>query len=40
MSAPQYFDVAILGGGLAGRLSAWLLVRAGARVALVEHRGR
>ncbi|QET03015.1 MULTISPECIES: FAD-dependent oxidoreductase [Cupriavidus] len=39
MTAPQYFDVAILGGGLAGRLSAWLLVRAGARVALVERGG-
>ncbi|CAG9176011.1 FAD-dependent oxidoreductase [Cupriavidus pampae] len=36
MTAAQYYDVAILGGGLAGRLSAWLLVRAGARVALVE----
>lgn len=32
----QSFDVAILGAGLAGRLSAWLLVRRGLRVALVE----
>lgn len=39
MTAVQSFDVAILGAGLAGRLSAWLLVRAGARVALVERGG-
>jgi len=36
MTAVQSFDVAILGAGLAGRLAAWQLVRAGARVALVE----
>ena len=39
MTAVQSFDVAILGAGLAGRLSAWQLVRAGARVALVERGG-
>ncbi|KAI3592260.1 Glycine oxidase ThiO [Cupriavidus sp. U2] len=39
MTAVQSFDVAILGAGLAGRISAWLLVRAGARVALVERGG-
>ncbi|RZT38632.1 FAD-dependent oxidoreductase [Cupriavidus agavae] len=39
MTAVQSFDVAILGAGLAGRLSAWLLVRAGARVVLVERGG-
>ncbi|WP_423195096.1 MULTISPECIES: FAD-dependent oxidoreductase [unclassified Cupriavidus] len=39
MSAVQSFDVVILGAGLAGRLCAWLLVRAGARVALVERGG-
>lgn len=39
MTAVQSFDVAILGAGLAGRLSAWLLVRAGVRVALVERGG-
>ncbi|MGT2491563.1 FAD-dependent oxidoreductase [Cupriavidus basilensis] len=35
----QSFDVAVLGAGLAGRLSAWQLVRAGLRVALVERAG-
>ncbi|QOT76806.1 FAD-dependent oxidoreductase [Cupriavidus basilensis] len=35
----QSFDVAVLGAGLAGRLSAWQLVRAGLRVALVERGG-
>lgn len=35
----QQFDVAILGAGLAGRLAAWRLVRAGLRVALVERAG-
>jgi glycine oxidase len=39
MTAVQSFDVAILGAGLAGRLAAWLLVRGGARVALVERAG-
>lgn len=39
MTVGQSFDVAILGAGLAGRLCAWLLVRAGARVALVERGG-
>ncbi len=39
MTAVQSFDVAILGAGLAGRLAAWQLVRAGARVALVERGG-
>jgi len=39
MTAVKPFDVAILGAGLAGRLCAWLLVRAGARVALVERAG-
>lgn len=39
MTAVQSFDVAILGAGLAGRLSAWQLVRAGARVALIERGG-
>ncbi|MDQ0143774.1 FAD-dependent oxidoreductase [Cupriavidus necator] len=39
MTAVQSFDVAILGAGLAGRLAAWLLVRSGARVALVERAG-
>ncbi|MGO4761422.1 FAD-dependent oxidoreductase [Cupriavidus sp. 2KB_3] len=39
MTAVKSFDVAILGAGLAGRLCAWLLVRAGARVALVERDG-
>ncbi|CAG9182195.1 MULTISPECIES: FAD-dependent oxidoreductase [Cupriavidus] len=39
MTAVQSFDVAILGAGLAGRLAAWLLVRQGARVALVERGG-
>lgn len=29
-------DVAVLGGGLSGRLVAWQLIRAGARVALYE----
>ncbi|GAB3630097.1 cytochrome C biogenesis protein CcdA [Pandoraea terrae] len=32
-------DVAILGGGLSGRLVAWQLVRAGLRVALYERGG-
>ncbi|AOY91981.1 cytochrome C biogenesis protein CcdA [Cupriavidus sp. USMAA2-4] len=35
----QSFDVAILGAGLSGRIAAWLLSRAGARVALVERMG-
>ncbi|WP_420994027.1 FAD-dependent oxidoreductase [Cupriavidus sp. 30B13] len=35
----QSFDVAVLGAGLAGRLCAWQLVRAGLRVALVERAG-
>jgi len=39
MTAVQSFDVAVLGAGLAGRLSAWHLVRAGVRVALIERGG-
>lgn len=35
----KQFDVAILGAGLAGRLAAWRLVRAGRRVALIERAG-
>ena len=37
MSAPiSHPDIAILGGGLSGRLLAWQLIRGGARVALYE----
>jgi pyruvate/2-oxoglutarate dehydrogenase complex dihydrolipoamide dehydrogenase (E3) component len=36
MSAPEHFDIVILGSGQGGKLLAWDLARAGKKVAVVE----
>lgn len=39
MSDPDYFDVCILGSGLAGSLTALILAKSGKRVALIDRTG-
>ena len=36
MSAPDTYDVVVVGGGPAGSVMAWSLARKGVRVAVVE----
>src|SRR5580704_6223257 len=38
MSAPENFDVLVLGGGTAGKLAAWTMAKEGRRTAVVDRK--